>query len=357
LVEVVAILLLQYGGWGLLVVLLILILTNLERVEKVAARVLDLFSWAGASWRRRAVKADIQTNINWFGRSVDKEVQGLMPYNMELKFVTEMDRAELLRKQNMVLVRIKDRRHDDKNLVHAMLTFCPVGLLPEARPYLDSSLSSAVDYIMTRKLLGAVRRQSALSYLYKEIMQPEIAENPDLDKLSGVLDRLDDQGLLTRVVLRELGEMGVKVEGRYPTEAHREETKRLVEYMDVVAKRAPQEEIDTQFQGNYISMGFVFIGTGEKVSEHGSAPYINAIRWKKEAGIGKAYIAARDHFIDTAERVAYLAKKRGLAKMLKSKRYYATDTQGNRRDHILIEMQLIPSAPFAPPEQLSLLED
>lgn len=355
--EVVAILLVQYGGWGLLLILLVLILTNLEKVEKVVAEVLDLFSWAGASWRRRAVKADIQSNINLFGRSIDKEVRGLMPYNMELKFVTEMDRAELLQKQNMVIVRIRDRRHDDKNLVHAMLTFCPVGLLPEARPYLDSSLSSAVDYTMTRKLLSAVRRQSALSYLYKEVMQPQIAENPDLDKLCRILDRLDEQGLLTRVVLRELREMGVKVGGRYPTEAHREETKRLIEYMDAVAKRAPQEEIDTQFQGNYISMGFVFIGMGEKVLQHGLAPYINAIRWKKEAGIGNAYIAARDHFIDTAESVAYLAEKRGLAKMLKPKRYYATDTQGNRREHILIEMQLIPSAPFAPPEQLSFLED
>lgn len=356
--EVAAILLVQYGGWGLLLILLVLILTNLEKVEKVVAKVLDLFSWAGASWRRRAVKADIQSNINLFGRSIDKEVRGLMPYNMELKFVTEMDRAELLQKQNIAIVRIKDRRHDDKNLVHAMLIFCPVGLLPEARPYLDSSLSSAVDYTMTRKLLSVVRRQSALSYLHKEVMQPEIAENPDLDKFCGILDRLDEQGLLTRVVLREFREMGLKVGGRYPTEAHREETKRLIEYMDAIATRIPGEAMEQiACQEPYISMAFVFVGVHNKIASEGATPYLRHIQQLKAMKIERIYIAARDNSIDMAERVAHLAEKRGLAKMLKPKRYYASDTQGNRREHVLIEMQLIPSAPFAPAEQLRLLEE
>jgi len=40
---------------------------------------------------------------------------------MKLQFVREMDRAELLREKNLVLVRIRDRRHDDKNFVHASL--------------------------------------------------------------------------------------------------------------------------------------------------------------------------------------------------------------------------------------------
>ena len=147
----------QYGGWGLLAIVVILFAIFYEKLERPIARVYDLFRWAGACWRKRAIKADIQSNVNSFSQSVDKEVPNTMPYNMKLKFVSEVDRAELLKDRSLVLVRIRDRRHNDKNFVHAMLTFCPVGVLPASRPYLDNSLSDAIDFTVTRKFLNAIQ--------------------------------------------------------------------------------------------------------------------------------------------------------------------------------------------------------
>ncbi len=347
----------QYGGWGVLVVVIVLFILLYEKAEKPVAKLYDLFSWVGAGWRRRAVKADIQSNINSFSRAVDHEIPNTMPYNMKLQFVSDMDRAELLREKNLVLVRIRDRRHDDKNFVHAMLTFCPVGVLPASRPYLDDLLSDAIDFTVTRKFLNAIQYQGALNYLYKEVIEPEIAEKPELDKLCTILDRLDEQGLFIKVILRELRDFAVKVGSRYPTEAHKQEARQFVEYMDTIATRMPREATQTKFQGNYISTGFVFIGTSPKIEREGYVPYLRAIQWSKSMGLEKIYIAARDWAIDIAERTSYLAEKRNLAKRLKSKRYYATDTSGQRRKQILIEMQLVPSAPFAPPEQGQLLEE
>lgn len=346
----------EQGVWGLLVVVVILFIILYEKLERPIAKIKDLFSWVGPGWRRRGIKADIQSRVNLFSQSVDKEVPNTMPYNMKLKFVNEIDRAELRRDKNLVLVRIRDRRHDDKNFVHAMLAFCPVGVLPASRPYLDDSLSDAIDFTITRKFLNAIQYQSALNYLYKEVIEPETAEKPELDKLCRILDRLDEQGLFTRVALRELRDFGAKVGTRYPTEAHREETVKFVGYMDVIAKKPPGEDCDTQFQGNYISTGFVFIGTKEKIGS--VAPYLRAIQYKKGMGIERIYIQARNHYIAIAERTAYLGEKQGFGKIVrKPMHFYATDSLGQRREYVLIEMQPIATAPFAPPEQGRLLEE
>jgi len=348
----------QYGGWGLLVITVILIIVYYDKIEKPVARIYQFFSWVRASWRKRAVKASIESNINSFSRTVDTEMPGTMPYNIRLQFVSEMDRAELLHEKNLVLVRIRDRLHDDKNLVHAMLSFCPVGLIPASRPYLSTVLAEAVDYTVTRKLLNTMQHHSALKYFYDEVINPEMERNPGLKRLCAVLSRLDEQGLLTRVALRELRDFGAKVRSLYPTEAHKKETTQFVEYMDVVATRAPKEEIDTQFEGGYISMGFVFIGTVEKVEQLGAVPYLRAIQFKKGKSIETIYLAARDWYIGLAERIAHLAERKGLAKIVGSPtRYCVTDKDGRRKQQILIVMRTIAAPLFAPPEQGMLLEE
>lgn len=327
-----------YGGWGLAIFILILIFLYPEKLDKWKAIVLGFFSWAGPGWRKRQTKAAIQNNVNSFRLSTEAEVKGIMPYNMKLEYISGLERAELLAQKNLIIVRIRDRRDDDKNLVHAMLTFCPLGLLAQARPYFESSLSDAIDYTVTRKLLNTLKQYSALTYLYNEVIEPELQANPDLEKFCRIFDRLDEQGLFTKVILRELRDFGARIGSRFPGVGHKEEADQFINYMDVIATRAPGEECDTYFQGSHISMGFVWVGKSNKIAKAGTVPYIQAVEWKKDVGIERIYIGARDAFIDIAIRAAYLAQKRGIAKMVKPKEYYAVDTEGRRRKCILIEM-------------------
>ena len=105
-------------------------------------------------------------------------------------------------------------------------------------------------------------------------------------------------------------------------------------------------------------MGFVFIGTSPKIEKEGSLPYLRAIQYKKGMRIERIYIAARDWAVDTAKKTSCLAEKRGFGKMVKKPmQYRATDTEGQRREQVLIEMQLTATSPLAPPEQGKLLEE
>jgi len=335
--------LLIFGPWGLLILFAIVVITNIERVERVAGDVLGLLGWTGGAIRRRSVRTSIQGQVNEFSRSLDTEAKGLIPYNMRLEFVKEMDRAQLLSQKSLVIVRIRDRRDDDRNLVHAMLAFCPVALLPQARPYLDSSLGLAIDLTVTRNLLNRGRHYSALQYLYKDILPRGKSDFPDLDKFCSCFDYLDERGLFTRVILREFRDFGASVQSRYPQPAHAYEARSFVQYVHTVACRQPGEDMaEPGYRGAYISTAFVLIGIGERIQMEGATPYLKHLRYLRSLGFRRAFLAARDTSIDMAERVSYLAEKGTRAKRRTSKEYQGRDAFGRTRKDVLIEMSILP---------------
>jgi hypothetical protein len=339
------------GPWALLVVVIVFVATNPEKAERLAGWALGLFSWAGRGLRHRSIKATIQGQINTFARSMDAEVEGSMPYNMRLDFVTEVDRPELEPGQQTVIVRIRDRLHDDRNIVHAMLTFCTVGVVPQARCFLQDAMNSAIDLTITRKLLNTQKHYSALHYLYSEVVPACSKAKPDLDRFSRMFDTLDEDGLFTRVVLAEVRDFGARIATRYPEESHGAEAAQFVDYVHDVATREAHEYFPSVGHlGRYIRTAFVFIGIGEKMAEAGETPYINHLRRLRDMGYEKAYLVARggsrrgatSASMEMAQYVADIAQSAKLATRGRVMRYSAMDPEGKSREHILIEMTIIP---------------
>jgi hypothetical protein len=339
------------GPWALLVLVVVFAATNPEKTERLAGWALGLFSWAGKGLRHRSIKATIQGQINTFARSMDTEVEGCMPFNMRLDFVTEVDRAELEPTEQTVIVRIRDRLHDDRNIVHAMLAFCTVGVVPQARCFLQDAMNSAIDLTITRKLLNTQKHYSALHYLYNEVVPACSQAKPDLDRFCRMFDTLDEDGLFTRVVLAEVRDFGARIETRYPEESHGVEAAQFVDYVhDVGTREAHEYSAAVGHLGRYIRTAFVFIGIGGKMAVAGETPYINHLRRLRDMGYEKAYLAARggsqrgetSASMEMAQYVANLAQSTTLATRGRTMHYSATDPEGRSREHILIEMTINP---------------
>jgi small subunit ribosomal protein S1 len=345
--------LLGFGGWGLLAAVLFFVFAQPEKVDTWRGKILWLFSWIGVRLRRNAVRAELQGAINGFSREANKESPGLAPYNMKIQFVNEVDRSELI-ENDTVLVRIRDRKYDDKNLVHAMLAFCPIGVIPSARPFLPDSLSLALDFTITRKLLNKMKHYSALEYLYNKVLSGEIEREPELQQHCERMDRLDDHGLFTRVVVRELIDFGASCADRFPSEIHRREPLGLLDYLDSVVSREPGVDMkETAYQGRYISVGFVFVGSSYKMASEGERPYLNHIRRLKGDGVIKAYIVARGANVQAAELIADSAERQGLGKTVTRARYVATDRKGTPGAHVIVEFDLAPPQTLAASDELS----
>jgi len=341
---------LTFGPWALLVVVIAFVFTNPERTERLAGWGLGFLSWLSKGFRHRSIKATIQGQINTFARSMDTEVGGCIPYNVRLDFVTEVDRAELQPNEETVIVRIRDRLHDDRNIVHAMLAFCTVGVIPQARCFLQEVMNSAIDLTITRKLLNSQKHYGALHYLYNEVVPGCLQGKPDLDRFCRIFDTLDEDGLFTRVVLAEMRDFGARIETRYPEESHGVEAAQFVDYVhDVATREAHEDSPSVGHLGRYIRTAFVFIGSGTRMAAEGEAPYMNHLRWLRDLGYEKAYLAARGSAhrgeitasMEMAQLVAEHAQRSSLAERGRTMRYSATDPQGTSREHILIELTII----------------
>ena len=283
------------GPFGVLIAVLAFVIAYPERTEKISGWLLGLFNLGIKKFRQRSIKSSLQGRINSFARSMNEQVNGIMPYNVRLNFVKEIDRTELDPDKQMVIVRIRDNLDDDRNLVHSMMAFCSVGIVPQSRQFLPEPMNSAIDVTMTRKLLNGLKHHTALKYLYDEVMaeggEDDIKKR---DEFCRSFDDLDESGLFTRVVLEEMRDFGARIATRFPRDWHGEEAVQFVKYVHAVATREPGQDMqEVGHRSYYISTAFVFIGNIETMIDGGEDPYLSHIRRLRTNGYRRAYLAAR----------------------------------------------------------------
>ena len=268
-----------------------------------------------------------------------------MPYNLQLRFVQSVNRAEISPDKRMVIVRVRDTLQDDRNLVNAMMSFCAIGVVPQARQFLPEPMNAAINITMTRKLLNDLKHYSALQYLYDEVVDE--ADGGDIDsqaEFCRMFDALDENGLFTRVVLEEMRDFGARIESQYPQPGHELEAKRFVQYVHEVATRPPGQDLqEIGHIGSYMSIAFVLVGSRDLMAARGEAPYLNHIERLRSSGYQKAYLAARGGTpLDSPDisESASIRMARQLARSIQERRigtigrdmdYYVPDNLGNRR--------------------------
>lgn len=338
----------QFGPFGFAIGAVLYAFLNPEKTERVAGWFGGLFSWTGRKATRFAVKNRIQGTINDFARSSNREVNGAMPHNMKLDFIEDIERAEFDLPTQTVIVRIRDRVDDDRNLVHAMLVFSPTGVLPQARAYLPKSLNRAIDVVVTRKLLSALKHHSAIQYLHDTVLPSLWKDDPDSKALTEQLSLLDEQGLFSRVVMTELRDFGASVLTTLPSEDHFKEALEFVSYVHQVATRqSGQDLLRPGVRGLYCKTAFVFVtrvASEDTIKRH--------IDWLRENGYTRLYLAARGGAdgegenqrdsanIDLANAISAAAEAGGIARVQRRMTYGAHDPYGNVRKHMLIEMSV-----------------
>ena len=301
------------GPFGVLIAVLAFVIAYPERTERISGWLLGLFNFGFKKIRQRSIKSSLQGRISTFARSMNEQVNGIMPYNVRLSFVKEIDRTELDPENQVVIVRIRDNLEDDRNLVNSMMAFCSIGVVPQARQYLSKTMNAAIDVTVTRKLLNDLKHYGALQYLYNEVLTEDGSdEGKAREEFCRMFDALDESGLFTRVFLEEMRDFGARIASRYPTPFHNAEAVQFAEYVYQFTTRPTGSDMgDIGYDGavaagewtvhsrlprrdaNYISTAFVPVGTSETMTSGGEAPYLKHIQRLREAEYKKAYLIAR----------------------------------------------------------------
>lgn len=229
---------------GALFVILLLIFLNPEKAQIWSSHILGWFASTSSFIERNALTGRIQGTVNQFAKGLDKEGGGILPYSLKIDWVRNADREALLKQEGLVIVRLGYSNDKwEKALAAAMLTFCSKALIPSARPYLSRNLLRSIDFTATKKMLTQSEATGSVDYFVNEILRPEIEVDNKLCQTCQTMDRLDDEGYFSRVVLRELQDFGRKLYPRTPEGMATLESEEFISFITQIVEKAPEEDV------------------------------------------------------------------------------------------------------------------
>ncbi len=267
-----------------------------EKGEKLVGWLAKFVAWTGKKAEKTTVAMSIQGKVNSFIGAVNTEVEGLLPYQLKIKWIPPDITREAFIKGDRVVVMLLYHRNQDENLSRAMLLYMSKAVIPEARPHISSKLTKAIDFMMTKKaLFSFIEARSSLGHFIDSVLRPEIEKDSELKEFCTVIDKIDEVGLFTRVLLREFLELGRRKAGITETGDTVFETDKFTKFLDEIARKERGEDVPLIFSGHDIKAGIILIARAE-TEALGTAPFIKRVKNEIQQSINVIYLFSRGYF-------------------------------------------------------------
>lgn len=289
------VLVLQWGGWGLFVGLLWYVFNHGEKIDKWIARIDKFLLWLGIRRDKRYVARDIRGKINSASKKINKEAEGIVTKGVEIVWV-DQDNIESFLRSGKVIIRMRHYSDQNKNVVNATTHYVKTGILHTGKQYLPEKIQLALDLSLTKKILAEeADEETSLDYFSINTLKPAISNDKDLEKRFSIIELMEDKGLLTRVLLREIRSIGKKLYPRVPDQQILLETERFFTFLEPFAShKGGEDDIrDWQFIDRDIQVGILYVAKQSTLDIHGLEPYKRQIKRKVEAGCKRVYIFGR----------------------------------------------------------------
>lgn len=330
--RILAVVLGSIGGVTLIVVLTTLVvLHNLEKVQRIAGWLCDLLRWVHKRFEYGSVANNIQATVNSVGKTVNEEAPEALPHVLRIRWAKTATDVEAFLQDGEIIVTLDYSHNRDRNLVVATLAYLRKALLPRARPYVDTTLMRATDFTVAKSVFLPGSRSSAMSFFFENCLEPEIEQEPKLQEACTRLDRLKEAGFFTRIFLRELCHVGEKLYPATPDGSTRKETQAFCEFLEAIATKARGEKSlgGLTFARSRIRVNILLVAAAE-TKIWGTEPYARRIQTELARGSERTYICARGaENIRLAERVADEQQQAGRIRILKKLPFRTTVNTGD----------------------------
>lgn len=309
---------------GILFVLLILVFLNPEKAQIWSSWITKGLASTSSYFARGTIGGKIQGMVNQFSKTFDEESPGIMPYTLKVDWVKDIDKDALLQEEGVVVVRL-GYHHDElqKALALAMLTFCSKALIPISRPYLSNNLLRSMDLVTTKKMLSKSNQKGSVDYLLSSVVKPEIESNQDLCDKCQTMEILDERGLFSRVLLRELQELGRNLYPKTPDSSAALESDEFVAFLTQIATKAPDEDVELLFRKNRIRVAFMLVARPGTIADLGFSPYLKRLQKLQKGRVPTVYIHGMADNVLYTQRIAETAEKQGLGTIVHRAKFKA----------------------------------
>jgi len=319
------------GGTVLFTAFLTYLFNNIPHFQKISAYVLRAISWIKKA-ELASVRLTIEGNLNTSRDSINREAQGAMPYPVKVEWVRDESPESFVDKyRGEVVVRMRHHKYEPRNLAYATMESVSKGFLPTARIYIDGKVNKSLNFTMTKKILSELRKTEAIDYFLSEVVKPE-SDDAELRTHLTTLEKLDEGGVFTRLVVRELVELGRRLYPRYDEEA-RSDTQKLMQFLKKFTERKKGERNDLNFREKRIKIAIMLVAEREKFYVKGPEPYKQWAESIAEKGYDTLYVLAGGVMVGPARIVIKELEKSRRLETIKSETYVAKH-EGELKENI-----------------------
>lgn len=277
------------------------------------------------SLKRRAVKNELEGEINAAFKDFGKDVEGLIGPEIKITWLSPgEDARERFFSSGKAYLKLDFSENQERNLVEAALVYSRDYLLEATRQFLPRPLMRAIDLTFIDELL--LRRNAVRSRVYfnQEVLPRELSVAPETEQYMDRLALISQHGLFIRVLWPELRDYPGHVATRLRRRSHQEQADAFIDFL---AKSAQDREALTQSGlvhiGETIRVGIVLVGSPYKLQSAGTRPYVRRVALNNERGCRTVYLIGYNKGVHYVTPIAKESQRRGIAESFSSGSYDA----------------------------------
>jgi len=308
-----------FGGGGIASAtgIFYIIIIKIPAVQKAGSMLIDSLGHLGKA-SRLSVAWQIQSTLNEYRETINDETANLLP-EADLEWVTGNKVQSFFDEyKGKVIIRLNRSKDREKNLAKAILLQVSGGVIPVTRMYINKELNTSIDFTLVKKILLAQNEHESYRYFMNEIMVPELEDEKILSYLESI-EEIDNEGLFTRLFLRELNELPVIDGLRFTNNVEiQRDIDSFFKYTKVVANREPFEHIPLDYEGTIIKTSVIIIALKEKMSAQGMRPYIRRALLNRKRGHEIIFLLSYNHAIEFARDIIRVLTDRHGMKLIEN---------------------------------------
>lgn len=289
-----------FGGLGVLGLVILFILFFPEKVKLIQASITQLFGRISFWARKSTIKNRVEGSCDAALKEFHKEMPDISIPNLVVEWVNGDD-FDTRVKDNEAVVLLRYSKNDTLNIVTATTAYVRDAFLIHAKQYLSESFRKGLDLSIIRFVLSRVKNnnKSVVSRFVEDNCEAIQASSAIINKIESI----NDAGLFTRLMIRELDCYGNALLGRVPAKEHADEADDFLDYLYKIATREPDEYTQLAFVRPDIRVGVLLVAKLDNYVQNGLRPYLNRIKRGFALGVDTFYLLARDKHISILDDV------------------------------------------------------
>jgi small subunit ribosomal protein S1 len=249
--------------------------------------ILKLFAFAGRWLRKAAIASEVEGSVNSFVNRYNQDASDLVLPQCRVEWVTA-DNYSCTMSPGAVVVRVSLDRDHDRNFYNATTTFVRHAFLPRTKPFLTKTTARGIDLVMVHGILRDGHRP-ALRIFNEQFTD----ETKEVRKTYELLEEVEQEGLLKRILFRELHYFGESLGERAPRQEHSAEADSFLDWLHRLALRDHGEFTQLQFPGTVLKVGVILVAKDETFLQHDIDPYLRRALSYATQGFGSIYLLSR----------------------------------------------------------------